>query len=62
MPIKDDDLSQLTEGQRSVVLRVRAAQARGAEREARGQQTLAADKQSFPIGIKDDGTLNSVSE
>jgi hypothetical protein len=59
---EDDDMSHLTEAQRAVVLRVRAARARGAEKEARGEQPLAEAKQAFPVGIRNDGTLNEVEE
>jgi hypothetical protein len=58
----DDDMSELTEAQRAVVLGVRAARARGAEREARGEPTLAEGKQAWPIGMRKDGTLNVVEE
>ena len=57
-----EDMSELTEAQRSLVRRVRAAQARGAERVARGEPTPAPDKQAFPVGIRPDGTLNEVEE
>jgi hypothetical protein len=48
----------LTESQRALVSRVRAARQRGAELEAAGRSSLAPEKQEFPIGIREDGTLN----
>ena len=62
MPEDPEDMSQLTEAQRGVVRRVRAAEDRAAARMARGEPTLAEGKQSFPVGIRNDGTLNEVEE
>lgn len=53
--------NELSDEQEKVVERVRAAVARGKDLSEEEQRRLV-DKQTFPVGIKEDGTLNEGAE